>query len=120
VAERRVDAARAFLARAASGSPGAAAAYRACGAALEAALGGARAVALDDVERAFARADAALLRAWLGALSRPERAALGRRIALRAGPRRPAVRRSSHRESLRAHLLDGARQAGLLCLRGTV
>lgn len=120
VAAARASAARAFVSGAIHGSPPpVAAAYRACGAVLEERLA-AGAETLDAVESALARADAALLEAWLRGLTRPERASLGRRIGLRTGPRRPAVRRRSHRESLRAHLLDAAREAGLLCLRGTV
>jgi hypothetical protein len=120
-AAARAGAARAFLAGALRGSPPRiAAAYRACSEVLEERLAAAGAPTLDVVESALARADAALVAAWLRALPRPERASLGRRIALRAGHRRAAVRRRSHRESLRAYLLDAAREAGLLCLRGTV
>lgn len=120
-ATARVEAARAFLANAIRASPPRiAAAYATCAGALEARLRDAPAPALDTVESALAHADGALIAAWLGALGRAERAALGRRIALRAGHRRAAVRRRSHRESLRAHLLEAAREAGLLCLRGSV
>jgi hypothetical protein len=75
---------------------------------------------LDGVDRALAAADAALLAGWLAALSRPERAAAGRRAALVAGPRPPGVRPSVHRDALRAHLFDAARSAGLVRLRGNV
>lgn len=77
-------------------------------------------VSLAAVELTLAHADAVLLRAWLRALAPAERAALGRRLAVRAGARTPSLRRAAHRESLRAHLLDAAREAGLLCLRGSV
>lgn len=76
--------------------------------------------ALADVEAALSTADDHLVGGWLAALSRPERAALGGRCRLRAGPRPPGVRRAAYRASLRAHLLDAAREAGLLCLRGSV
>lgn len=118
----RLAAARAFLA---GGERGAtdriAAAYAACARALDeqlSAAGGAK--TLDALEAALARADQALVAAWLRSLPREERGALGRRVALRAGPRRSGVRRAIHREILRTHLLEAAREAGLLCLRGTV
>jgi hypothetical protein len=120
-AAARVAAARAFLAGAARGAPERiAAAYGVCAGVLEDRLATAGSTTLDAVESALARADGALVAAWLAALTPPERAALGRRVALRAGHRRASVRRRSHRESLRAHLLDAAREAGLLCLRGSV
>ncbi len=75
---------------------------------------------LDAVEAALCAADDDLVRGWLAALPRPERAALGPRCRLRAGLRRPGTRRGAYRASLRAHLLDAAREAGLLCLRGSV
>ena len=75
---------------------------------------------LDEVEEALLAADDALVRGWLAALPRPERSALGPRCLLRAGRRPPGMRRRAYRETLRAHLLDAARAAGLLCLRGSV
>ncbi len=75
---------------------------------------------LSQVEAAIAAADARLLSAWLASLERPRRAALGPRLALRAGPRGPGASRRAHRETLRLHLLDAARGAGLTCLRGSV
>jgi hypothetical protein len=75
---------------------------------------------LAQVEAAIAAADARLLSAWLASLDRPRRTALGPRLALRAGPRGRGSSRSAHRETLRLHLLDAARGAGLTCLRGSV
>ena len=75
---------------------------------------------LDEVEAAFLAVDEALLRAWLAALGAAERAALGPRCRLRAGPRTGATRRAAYRRALRSHLFDAAREAGLLCLRGSV
>ena len=75
---------------------------------------------LERVEAAFAQADARILAAWLAGLETPRRRALGPRIRLLAGPRRRGESRRSHREALRAHLLDAARAAGLTCLRGSV
>ena len=75
---------------------------------------------LERVERAFAAADARLLAAWLASLERPRRAALGPRLALQAGPRHRGASRRAHRETLRHHLFDAARAAGLTCLRGSV
>ncbi len=76
--------------------------------------------ALQQVEAAVAAADARLLSAWLTSLDRPRRRSLGPRLALRAGPRSRGASRRAHRETLRLHLLDAAREAGLTCLRGTV
>jgi hypothetical protein len=119
-ASARVAAARGFLASGALCPSGRiAAAYAAGASALEARLAE-RAATLDDVERALAAADAALVSAWLRSLARAERAALGRRIALRAGHRRRGSPPRAHKETLRAHLLEAAREAGLLPLRGTV
>jgi hypothetical protein len=115
-ARARLLAARAFLDRAARGAPaGLAPGYAAARAALPS-----DAESLAAAEAALAAADRAILRGWLRSLARGERAALGRRLAQRAGPREAPLRRAAHRESLRAHLLDAAREAGLLCLRGTV
>ena len=75
---------------------------------------------LERVDAALLAADAALVRGWLAALGRPERAALGTRCRLRAGPRMPSTRPAAYRAALRAHLVDAAREAGLLCLRGSV
>jgi hypothetical protein len=75
---------------------------------------------LSGVEAAIAAADEALLRAWLGALPRAARAALGPRCRLRAGDRPSWTRLAAYRAALRAHLVDAAREAGLLGLRGTV
>lgn len=75
---------------------------------------------LERVEAALVAADARLLSAWLRSLPAPERAALGRRLRLLAGPRTRATSRPAHRAALRAHLLDLARRAGLTCLRGSV
>jgi hypothetical protein len=75
---------------------------------------------LERVEAAIAQADRRILAAWLGSLARPERAALGPRLRLLAGPRRRGERPSAYREALRARLLEAAREAGLTCLRGSV
>ncbi len=75
---------------------------------------------LAQAERALAEADDALLRAWLAALARSERAAIGPRLRLLAGPRPRRTRPRAYRETLRSHLLDAARRAGLRCLRGSV
>jgi hypothetical protein len=114
----RLAAARAFLERAAAGSSGPLREAHLLGARL---LGETGAVScLEDVDEALAVADAALLRAWMARLSRRERAGLGARCRERAGARVTMTRRSVYRASLRAHLLDVAREAGLLCLRGSV
>lgn len=119
VARARLEAAGAFLRRAAEGAPPSLApAYAAAIAVLRCGLSGPS--GLEGVDTLLARADAALLRAWLASLERPRRSALGRRLALCAGARPPGLRRASQRETLRAHLLDAARAAGLLCLRGSV
>ncbi len=78
------------------------------------------ATSLAAVELALAAADEGLLRAWLGSLARPERAALGPRIRLLAGARPRAARPSAWRETLRLHLREAARRAGLVLLRGSV
>lgn len=115
VAERRLAAARALLARALPEGP-LAAAHRAAARA----LASSRADNLAAVEVALAQADAELLGGWLTTLPRSARAALGRRCRLLAGNRPAWTRREAHRATLRAHLLDAAREAGLLCLRGSV
>jgi hypothetical protein len=117
-AEARLDAARARLAEAGDDAPEAwRAGFRAALAALDAPWPGS---ALERVEAAIAAADAILLAAWVASLDRPRRAALGPRLALRAGPRHRGASRRAHREALRHHLLDAARDAGLTCLRGSV
>jgi hypothetical protein len=78
------------------------------------------ATALDLLERAFEEADDRLLHRWIGAMERPERSALGPRCRLLAGHRGRRARRSAYRETLRTHLFEAARRAGILCLRGTV
>lgn len=75
---------------------------------------------LDRVEAAIAQADARILSAWLGGLPEPERRALGPRLRLVAGPRPRGSSCRGYRETLRAHLLEAARRAGLTCLRGSV
>lgn len=77
-------------------------------------------VSLQALEGALAAVDDLLLHRWLGTLPRPERAALGPRCRLLAGDRIRRARRSSYRETLRTHLFEAARRAGILCLRGTV
>jgi hypothetical protein len=117
VAEGRLAAARALLEDAAGGAgPALAAAYRGEAAAL--ACGGP--ATLERVEAALAAADARLLLAWARSLPAPERAALGRRVRLVTGSRPRGASLRGHRETLRAHLLDAARRAGLTCLRGSV
>lgn len=76
--------------------------------------------ALERVEAALADADARILAAWLASLPRADRAALGPRIRLLAGARPRGATRRSFRETLRVHLADAARRAGLTCLRGSV
>jgi hypothetical protein len=115
VADRRLAAARALLVGALSEGP-LAAAHRAAARA----LAGARPTDLTAVEVALAQADAELLRGWLTSLPRSTRAALGPRCRLLAGDRPAWTRRGAYRAALRAHLLDAAREAGLLCLRGSV
>lgn len=121
IAGGRLEAARALLEDAAGAAraapPPLAAAYRAEAAAL-AAL--AATAGLADVEAALAAADGRLLGAWTRSLPPPERAALGRRLRLVAGPRPRGASLRAHRETLRAHLGDAARRAGLTCLRGSV
>ncbi len=75
---------------------------------------------LARAERAIAAADDVLLRSWLAALSRSERSAIGPRLRLLAGPRSRRARPRAYRQTLRSHLLDAARRAGLRCLRGSV
>jgi hypothetical protein len=75
---------------------------------------------LERVEAALAAADARILAAWLHGLPPPERRALGPRLRLLAGPRGPRASPRAYRDTLRAHLADLARAAGLTCLRGSV
>ncbi|HSN13240.1 MAG TPA: hypothetical protein VLT61_01325 [Anaeromyxobacteraceae bacterium] len=75
---------------------------------------------LARVEAAIAAADARILASWLRNLPAPERAALGPRLRLLAGPRPRAVTPRAWRDTLRVHLVDLARAAGLTCLRGSV
>lgn len=75
---------------------------------------------LERVEAALAAADARILAAWLRGLPPPERRALGPRLRLLSGPRGRGGSPRAYRETLRAHLADLARAAGLTCLRGSV
>ena len=110
------DAARAALAGSAEATAGDRRdAYRAAAAALPD-----DAASLQDLEVAFRAADDILLHRWILSLPRPERAALGPRCRLLAGDRTRRARRSAYRETLRTHLFEAARRAGILCLRGTV
>jgi hypothetical protein len=121
-AARRLAAARALVAEARRGAAGPRrAAYDAAATALAGAdRAGGEASPLAALDVAFAAADAAMLTAWLTALPAAERAAMGPRIRLRAGPRPRGASRRAHRETLRAHLGDLAREAGLSPLRGSV
>jgi hypothetical protein len=116
VARARLDAARAFLARGAQSGPRAQALQQA----VELLAQVPESPTLADVDAILAAADAALLRGWLRGLSRPERAALGQRCRLRAGPRPASTRPWAYRDALLAHLCDAAAEAGLLRLRGSV
>jgi hypothetical protein len=75
---------------------------------------------LHDLELARTAVDDHLLHRWILSLPRPERAALGPRCRLLAGDRVRRARRSAYRETLRTHLFEAARRAGILHLRGTV
>jgi len=75
---------------------------------------------LDRVEAGLIAADCRILTGWVASLPRPERAALGARVRLLAGARPRGESRRAHRETLRAHLRELGRQAGLSCLRGSV
>jgi hypothetical protein len=115
-ARARLAAARSGLAEAEAASSGARRdAYRE---ALD--LLPADAATLDEVEAAVEAADDLILRRWVGSLPRPERSALGPRCRLLAGDRSRRARRAAYRETLRMHLFEAARRAGILCLRGTV
>ena len=115
-ARARLGAARASLAGSAAATAGDRSdAYRAAAAALPG-----DASTLDALELALRAADDLLLHRWILSLPRPERAALGPRCRLLAGDRTRRARRSAYRETLRTHLFEAARRAGILCLRGTV
>lgn len=121
-ARARLEAARSHLLDMGRGSDGARReayreAWRALAAA-EQAMG--RTPTLEGVEAAVEAADHALLRAFVEALPRPERASLGDRVRLRAGGRPRATSRRAWRETLRAHVADAAHEAGYLGLRGSV
>lgn len=117
-ARKRVAAASARLEEALRAS---ARAHRPAYRAALAALPGPTAVAtLAEVEAGLRAADERLLRTWLASLPRPERAALGPRVRLLAGDRPRRTRLGAYRETLRSHLFDSARRAGVLCLRGSV
>jgi hypothetical protein len=116
-ARARLEAGRAHLAEAARASAGARRqAYRA---ALEA-LPAAAPATVAEAEAALRAADDRLLAAWLDSLPRPERSALGPRMRLLAGDRPRRARPAAWRQTLRSHLFDAARRAGLICLRGSV
>jgi hypothetical protein len=120
VAEQRLRDARALLEDAGRAcAPALRAGHRAAWRALDAAaaLPGSP---LERVEAALVAADAHLVVAWVASLSRGERAALGRRIRLLAGPRDARASLRSHRDALRSHVSDAARTAGLTRLRGSV
>lgn len=74
----------------------------------------------EHVEATLKEAKGRLLKGWLASLTPPERTALGARLRLLAGARRPGESRRAYRKSLRAHLLDLAAQAGLTWVEGTV
>jgi len=115
-ATARLAAARARLEEGVAASRGGRAeAYRRAAAGLPRSAG-----ALAEVEAALRDADDLLLHAWLASLPPPERSALGPRCRLLAGPRARRARRAAYRETLRSHLFDAARRAGILCLHGTV
>jgi len=115
-ARGRLDAARAVLEEAAAASTGPRReAYREAAALLPGEAG-----SLHEVERVLGAADDLLLHRWILTLPRPERGALGPRCRLLAGDRTRRARRSAYRETLRTHLFEAARRAGILCLRGTV
>jgi len=117
-AETRLSAARALLADAGRAADGPRRdGYRDAWRALAGRYAG---TPLERVEAAIAAADHRILGSWLGSLERPQRAALGPRVRLLAGPRRPGERPRAYREALRVRLLDAAREAGLTCLRGSV
>jgi hypothetical protein len=118
-AEARIEEARRRLAEAEGTSAGGRReAYRAAHRALLRARP--TAPGLAAAETALAAADDALLAAWLASLAPPERRGLGPRLRLLAGPRPSATRPAAYRDMLRLHLLEAARRAGLVPLRGSV
>jgi hypothetical protein len=120
-AARRLDEARELLAVGAARAGSLGPAYRAAHRALALAGDGVGpGTPAERAEAALASADATLLAGWLASLPRPERAALGARLRLLAGARRPGESPRAHRRSLRAHLLDLGRQAGLTWVGGSV
>jgi hypothetical protein len=119
-AQARLAAAIALVAAAGAAAPGEhRAGYRAAWRVLSA-VGEGPGSPLERVEAALASADALILAAWLRAFPSAERRALGPRVRRRAGARRPGASPRAHRDALRSHLLDLAREAGLTCLRGSV
>ena len=75
---------------------------------------------LAATEAALAAADDALLAVWLASLAPSERRGLGPRLRLLAGPRPRTTRPAAYRDTLRLHLFEAARRAGLVPLRGSV
>lgn len=117
---RRIDAARALaLAAPERAAPGLRGAYDEADRDLaEAAAHPPRDLrAVDDL---FAAIDGRLVAAWRGTLERRQRAAIGRRCALVAGPRAAGCTPRAHREALRTHVAEMARRAGLTLLGGSV
>lgn len=117
-ARRRLQAARVRLEEALRASTGTR--RRAYRSALAGLPGPTEVATLPQVEAGLRAADDRLLRAWLASLPRAERAALGPRVRLLAGDRPRRARPRAYRETLRSHLFDSARRAGVLCLRGSV
>ena len=116
----RLEAARAHLDHASSRpdlSPTRREAYRAAASLLTATSTPA---GIDETEALLRRADGLLVGAWLSELTREARTTIGRRCVRHAGPRAPWIRPTDYRDALRAALVEGARDAGLLCLRGSV
>jgi hypothetical protein len=125
LAARRLAEARERLARAAACGGPLREAYREAGRSLLELDGAARPEPVegragDRLDAVLAEVDRRLLSAWLASLPRPERAALGPRVRLLAGARRPGESRRAYRNSLRAHLIDLAAQAGLTWVGGSV
>jgi hypothetical protein len=118
----RLASARALLAEAGRGArPAVRDAYRAAWRALGAgALDAGAGSPLAQVDAALRCADDRLLAGWLASLPAAERRALGPLLRSAAGPRHRGESRRAHRETLRVHLLDAARRAGLTVLRGSV
>ncbi len=117
---RRLEAARALIAAAGARRdlpPPLRAAYEAAGTLLAAAAEGA---GLDAIDALVRRADDLVVRGWTAGLTRADRARLGAACARHAGARPPWIGRRQHRDALRAALVEEARAAGLLCLRGSV